>query len=591
MSAYDRHLARIREYVNVYGDDELQRFLESVKRRSFKSDLDVLKEEHRFLFDEDSDEDEDGGGGGGGANKDRKSNWGKRIAKEYHRKLFKEYALADLSRYRKGQIGLRFRTKKEVVGGKGQFVCGALGCGETQALESFEVNFRYVEVGKVKNALVKRMRGVNKWEDEIASSELLHYYRNRVDSFEKERSDAMDRLDSIEVAYKDAHRVEWELRLREEEIAELQRALSDSHVLHQDMKRDISSLRDENERLRHAEMASRLRIDELLAITPGMASISSRKNRAPKPIVKDCRPHASGQNKLLSSSATKNITSIGRNVAVRKSRTSDGKARKGTFAPPKAPSVHRGGLSNDRVVKAVFVADASSSQSGAVRGHVESLEQALERLRLESGRQIRALKEDRRVRMEEERVRTKQLSEELAECRRRLQEKQRQLVIATRDFFKLKHESQEKERELIEEANKHRVLSTKLSRELDAERRAAIVREQSQRFDLVEDDEIEEEERKASNRGDMKGGDSDDPRLWTREMIEQWMLQNDFSAAQATAISANASHGHKLLQLSGKTLKKNIEGFRSADGPSAVSDRKRLQVLIAGLKDILKLGC
>lgn len=40
-------------------------------------------------------------------------------------KLFKEYAIADLSRYKEGRVGLRWRTQEEVVSGRGQFVCGA----------------------------------------------------------------------------------------------------------------------------------------------------------------------------------------------------------------------------------------------------------------------------------------------------------------------------------------------------------------------------------------------------------------------------------------------------------------------------------
>ena len=38
-----------------------------------------------------------------------------------------------------GKVGLRWRTEKEVVAGKGQFVCGARGCDVRQGLASFEV--------------------------------------------------------------------------------------------------------------------------------------------------------------------------------------------------------------------------------------------------------------------------------------------------------------------------------------------------------------------------------------------------------------------------------------------------------------------
>jgi hypothetical protein len=49
-----------------------------------------------------------------------------------------------------------------VISGKGQFSCGSLQCSQAAGLESFEVNFVYVEAGERKQALVKlrvRKRG------------------------------------------------------------------------------------------------------------------------------------------------------------------------------------------------------------------------------------------------------------------------------------------------------------------------------------------------------------------------------------------------------------------------------------------------
>lgn len=77
------------------------------------------------------------------------------MAKTYYKKLFKEYCLANLSRYKTSQIALRWRTQKEVVQGKGQFICGNLTCNEHSDLRSWEVNFAYMEDGERKNALVK----------------------------------------------------------------------------------------------------------------------------------------------------------------------------------------------------------------------------------------------------------------------------------------------------------------------------------------------------------------------------------------------------------------------------------------------------
>lgn len=47
--------------------------------------------------------------------------WEQRIAKRYYDKLFKEYAICELKRYKEGKIAMRWRTENEVVLGKGTF--------------------------------------------------------------------------------------------------------------------------------------------------------------------------------------------------------------------------------------------------------------------------------------------------------------------------------------------------------------------------------------------------------------------------------------------------------------------------------------
>ena len=53
------------------------------------------------------------------------------------------------------QIALRWRIEKEVITGKGQFICASTRCSNTNELKSWEVNFAYMEDGEKKNALVK----------------------------------------------------------------------------------------------------------------------------------------------------------------------------------------------------------------------------------------------------------------------------------------------------------------------------------------------------------------------------------------------------------------------------------------------------
>lgn len=81
--------------------------------------------------------------------------WEKRLAKKYYDKLFKEYCIADLSRYKENKFGFRWRIEKEVISGKGQFFCGNKCCDEKEGLKSWEVNFGYIEHGEKRNALVK----------------------------------------------------------------------------------------------------------------------------------------------------------------------------------------------------------------------------------------------------------------------------------------------------------------------------------------------------------------------------------------------------------------------------------------------------
>ncbi|OWK07587.1 hypothetical protein Celaphus_00008488 [Cervus elaphus hippelaphus] len=91
----------------------------------------------------------------GGKKEDFRRLGEKRLAKKYYDKLFKEYCIADLSRYKENKFGFRWRIEKEVISGKGQFCCGNKCCDEKEGLKSWEVNFGYTEHGEKRNALVK----------------------------------------------------------------------------------------------------------------------------------------------------------------------------------------------------------------------------------------------------------------------------------------------------------------------------------------------------------------------------------------------------------------------------------------------------
>lgn len=107
------------------------------------ADLELLRREFRFVRDEDEDAERG------------ETDWRVRMSVRYYRKLFREYALADLSRYEEGRLGLRWRTEMEVVAGKGQFSCGNKRCDAADGLRSYEVLFAYLEHDERKRCLVK----------------------------------------------------------------------------------------------------------------------------------------------------------------------------------------------------------------------------------------------------------------------------------------------------------------------------------------------------------------------------------------------------------------------------------------------------
>lgn len=136
LSAYDRHKQLVNTYQLYYrgSTSTLQR-----DTRGDRRDVDVIKQHHKFLWDE----------------SDTGDSWEVQLARRYYDKLFKEYCIVDLSRYKENKVGMRWRTEQEVVLAKGQFVCGNKVCDAVRKLRTWEVNFAYVEGGEKKNALVK----------------------------------------------------------------------------------------------------------------------------------------------------------------------------------------------------------------------------------------------------------------------------------------------------------------------------------------------------------------------------------------------------------------------------------------------------
>ncbi|KAK6104608.1 Folate-sensitive fragile site protein Fra10Ac1 family protein [Brugia pahangi] len=109
LDVYTRHKELINQYYLCYPGATAKLQRDTSRDRT---DYDVLKDNHRFLWDDDE------------LMKAAEKSWEARLAKRYYDKLFKEYCIADLSQYKKNRIAMRWRTEREVRSGKGQFECG-----------------------------------------------------------------------------------------------------------------------------------------------------------------------------------------------------------------------------------------------------------------------------------------------------------------------------------------------------------------------------------------------------------------------------------------------------------------------------------
>eukprot|EP00064_Thunnus_orientalis_P005331 superscaffoldBa00000515_g5345 len=98
------------------------------------------------------------------------------------------------------------------------------------------------------------------------SRELLEFYRQKIAQFDGEHEELLQMLEKYRGITEDQHKLQWEVRQREGEIAELQNALSDMQVyLFQEREQSLR-LYAENDRLKIRELEDRKKIQHLLAL-------------------------------------------------------------------------------------------------------------------------------------------------------------------------------------------------------------------------------------------------------------------------------------------------------------------------------------
>ena len=116
--------------------------------------------------------------------------------------------------------------------------------------------------------------------------ELLKFYKGRINAFENERDDMLVRLEKISAKHAELHQTEWELKKRNEEVSELQKALSDAHTYLFEERDRLLALQAENDELKLQEIEDRRRIQHLLQLLqPSEQEVTFSRDAPPENMV------------------------------------------------------------------------------------------------------------------------------------------------------------------------------------------------------------------------------------------------------------------------------------------------------------------
>ncbi|KFQ37751.1 Coiled-coil domain-containing protein 77, partial [Mesitornis unicolor] len=265
------------------------------------------------------------------------------------------------------------------------------------------------------------------------SRELLEYYRKKIADFDEEHEDLVKRLERYKETYDEQHKLQWEVRQREEEIAELQKALSDMQVYLFQEREHVLRLYSENDRLKIRELQDRKKIQHLLALVETDKGEVTYFHKEP--------PHKASSIFLPAKSREpqeQNDTSL-----TGTKRSTSKPAAKGE--KPESPERYR-------------------RDNQALLLQVEALQAQIEEQTRLSKEQLEALLEDRRIHMEEAQVQHQRDQDKIKTITDKLHKTQNLLHESTRDFLQLKFDARANEKAWMAEKD---ILLRKLNKDLD----------------------------------------------------------------------------------------------------------------------------
>ncbi|KAM6090080.1 coiled-coil domain-containing protein 77 isoform 3-T4 [Theristicus caerulescens] len=264
------------------------------------------------------------------------------------------------------------------------------------------------------------------------SRELLEYYRKKIADFDEEHEDLVKRLERYKETYDEQHKLQWEVRQREEEIAELQKALSDMQIYLFQEREHVLRLYSENDRLKIRELEDRKKIQHLLALVGTDTGEVTYFHKEP--------PHK--------------VTVLQRPAKSRESHEQNDTSKTGTKRSTSKPAA-KGEKPESP--------ERYQRDNLTLLLQVEALQAQIEEQTRLSKEQVEALLEDRRIHMEEAQVQHQRDQDKIKTITDKLHKTQNLLYESTRDFLQLKFDARANEKAWMAEKDS---LLRKLDKEL-----------------------------------------------------------------------------------------------------------------------------
>ena len=102
--------------------------------------------------------------------------------------------------------------------------------------------------------------------EETEVDSLLAFYRQKIAHFEAERFEWMSRFEQLKLSQEEKHKQEWDIKRSKNEIADLQRALSEARVKLFEEKQTLMKVAAEKLQLEKILGDNKLKIGELMSV-------------------------------------------------------------------------------------------------------------------------------------------------------------------------------------------------------------------------------------------------------------------------------------------------------------------------------------